>query len=53
LETPERRDWFNKIKRWKTKYPYRYDVGTMMQEGGILKPQAVIEEVTFFRELFI
>ena len=40
VEYKERKNWFNQINEWKTKYPFTYD-----KKADIIKPQYVIEEL--------
>jgi acetolactate synthase-1/2/3 large subunit len=40
VEYRERKPWFEKIARWKKKFPFRYDSNTVT-----VKPQYVIEEI--------
>lgn len=40
VEYQERKQWFDKIAKWKKKFPFRYD-----QNSSTIKPQYVIEEL--------
>lgn len=40
VEYRERKPWFNKIAKWKEKFPFRYD-----QNSSVIKPQYIIEEL--------
>lgn len=40
VEHKERKDWFDKIAKWKKQYPFKYD-----HNSKAIKPQQVIEEV--------
>ena len=39
-EYTERKEWFDRIARWKEKFPFRYD-----SDAGAIKPQYVIEQL--------
>jgi acetolactate synthase-1/2/3 large subunit len=41
IQTTERKEWLEKIKEWKKKYPLSYD-----NSGGLPKPQYVIEQIS-------